>query len=158
MLYRPTQNNQTDDKPQNLHSDNQNISQYGNYHQQHPQQAVDGPANSHHQRSILLDVPPETLTSITSHLAPPTLLTLGCVSSYLAHHVKEDNTWRRAYVCHFLGISPESDLELGNSDLWAQSRQISSATTPGSWKTLLLRREDGRSWREEFSWRYVMTG
>lgn len=163
MLYRPSQINPTDDKSLNLQNDTEKNPQHG-IHQHHDQQqpvrheSVDGTEHAQHRRSILLDVPPETLTSITSYLTPPALLSLGCVSSYFAHHVKEDNTWRRAYVCHFLGISPESDVELENPNKWAHGSLTSHGTSARSWKTLLLRREEGRSWRDEFAWRYVMFG
>lgn len=82
---------------------------------------------------FLLDIPSESLTHITSSLNPPSLLALSKVNSILYHHVKDDNTWHRAFVYQFLGIGPEHDL---NDD-----------------KSLLLRPAE-RSWRTEFISRY----
>ncbi|KAG6850382.1 hypothetical protein H0H93_013937 [Arthromyces matolae] len=93
-------------------------------------------ANNHGvpDNRILLDVPSETLTGITSYLDPPSLLSLARVHSRLAAHVKNDNTWHRAFVCQFLGISPESDI---HDDV----------------KSLMLRRSE-TTWRNEFINRY----
>jgi len=85
---------------------------------------------------ILVAVPVETLTGITSYLNPPALLALATVNRYLSEHVKDDNTWRRAFVQQFLGIGPECDL--------------------GVERTLLLRRTE-RSWRNEFIMHYTLT-
>ncbi|KAJ3506819.1 hypothetical protein NLJ89_g6654 [Agrocybe chaxingu] len=115
MLNRPIDNPQTDAQTQNLTKVTQKSKhQHGIHHIRHP---------------ILLDVPVETLTGITSHLDPPTLFALAAVNKYLAHHITNDNTWRRAFVLQFLGIGPESELD--------------------GEKTLLLRRNE-RSWRNEF--------
>lgn len=69
---------------------------------------------THHYGSpdsrILLEVPSETLTGITSYLDPPSLLSLARVHARLNEHVKNDNTWHRAFVCQFLGIGPESEI------------------------------------------------
>lgn len=89
------------------------------------------------QIRILLDIPSETLTGITSHLDPQSLLHLSLVNRRLYEHVKDDNTWHRALVNHCLGISPESDLY-----------------DPS--KRLLLRRFQS-SWRKEFISRYHLT-
>ncbi|KDR73941.1 hypothetical protein GALMADRAFT_227662 [Galerina marginata CBS 339.88] len=102
-----------------------------------------------HETSLLLSVPPETLVSVTSHLSPPDLLALGCTSVVLAEHVRADNTWRRAFVFHFLGISPEGDLDDTVSGLGHDQRPYSTG------RTILLRRQK-ESWRDEFIWRYVM--
>ncbi|KNZ77303.1 F-box/WD repeat-containing protein pof10 [Termitomyces sp. J132] len=94
---------------------------------------------SHHGLSdsrILLGVPSETLTGITAYLNPPSLLSLAKVHSRLALHVKNDNTWHRAFVCQFLGISPESEI---HDDV----------------KSLMLRRSES-SWRIEFIVRYKL--
>jgi len=85
---------------------------------------------------ILLHVPSETLTHITSFLDPRTLLALDRTNKQLHAHVKDDNTWRRAYVYQFLGISPEADLRDN-----AEGR------------SLMLRREE-TTWRREFVLRY----
>ncbi|CCL99834.1 uncharacterized protein FIBRA_01858 [Fibroporia radiculosa] len=82
--------------------------------------------------SLLLRVPSESLTHITSFLNPPTLFVLSCTNKELYAHVKDDNTWRRAYVYQYLGISPESDLH-NDADR----------------KSLMLRREES-TWRKEF--------
>lgn len=83
---------------------------------------------------ILLDVPSETLTGVTSYLDPPSLLSLGTVNRHLHKHVGNDNTWHRAFVCQFLGIGPESDVH-------------------DNIKSLMLRRYED-SWRSELIVRY----
>lgn len=83
---------------------------------------------------ILLDVPSETLTGITSYLEPPSLLSIGRVNSHLQQHVNNDNTWRRAFVCQFLGIGPESNVH-------------------DNMKSLMLRRSEN-SWKSELIVRY----
>ena len=82
---------------------------------------------------ILILVPSETLTAITSYLDPPSLSALAVANIYLNGHVRDDNTWRRAFFYQFLGIGPENDLD--------------------DTKALLLRRAE-RSWRNEFTVRY----
>ena len=84
---------------------------------------------------ILILVPSETLTAITSYLDPPSLFALAVVNIYLNGHVKDDNTWRRAFFYQFLGIGPENDLD--------------------DKKALLLKRTEG-SWRNEFTVRYKL--
>jgi hypothetical protein len=84
---------------------------------------------------ILILVPSETLTAITSYLDPPSLFALAVVNIYLNGHVKDDNTWRRAFFYQFLGIGPENDLDDN--------------------KALLLRHTEG-SWRNEFIVRYKL--
>ncbi|KAG6908806.1 hypothetical protein DXG01_003253 [Tephrocybe rancida] len=93
-------------------------------------------ANNHGtpDNRILLEIPPETLTGITSYLDPPSLFSLARVHSRLASHVKNDNIWHRAFVCQFLGISPESEI---NDDA----------------KSLMLRRSE-TTWRNEYIVRY----
>ena len=83
---------------------------------------------------ILLDVPSETLTGITSYLDPPSLLSLGTVNGHLHKHVNNDNTWHRAFVCQFLGIGPESNVH-------------------DNAKCLMLRRSED-SWKGELIVRY----
>ncbi|GLB44562.1 putative ubiquitin-interacting motif containing protein [Lyophyllum shimeji] len=83
---------------------------------------------------ILLDIPSETLTGITSYLDPPSMLALARVHGRLNAHIKNDNTWHRAFVCQFLNIGPESDID---DDV----------------KSLMLRRSEN-SWRNEFITRY----
>ncbi|KAF9476903.1 hypothetical protein BDN70DRAFT_838574 [Pholiota conissans] len=119
MLNRPSELPQTDAQTQNFAKDSpKSKSQHGIY-----------------GYPILLDVPVETLTGITSYLSPPSLFSLAKVNRYLNQHVKDDNTWRRAFVQQFLDIGPESNLD--------------------DEKTLLLRRSQ-RSWRQEFITRYVL--
>ena len=91
------------------------------------------PSNHGIHCPILVLVPSETLTAITSYLDPPCLFALAVVNIYLNRHVKDDNTWRRAFFCQFLSIGPENDLDDN--------------------KALLLRRTEG-SWRNEFIVRY----
>ena len=89
-----------------------------------------------HGASILLRFPSESLTHITSFLDPDALLALSATNKQLHAHVKDDNTWRRAYVYQFLGISPESDLRDNDER-----------------KSLMLRREES-TWRREFVLRH----
>lgn len=87
---------------------------------------------SHHgivQSTSLLDIPPESLTHITSFLSPPSLLALSRTNRRLNEHINDDNTWYRAFVNHFLGIGPENDLEN---------------------ERILLLRKSERTWRKEF--------
>ncbi|TFK37552.1 hypothetical protein BDQ12DRAFT_684853 [Crucibulum laeve] len=84
--------------------------------------------------SFILAMPAETLTGITAYLDPPSLKALSEVNRLFYQHVKDDNTWHRAFVYQFLGIGPESELR---DDV----------------KSLMLRRSE-RSWRNEFVVRY----
>ncbi|PFH47443.1 hypothetical protein AMATHDRAFT_50310 [Amanita thiersii Skay4041] len=88
-----------------------------------------------HSTHAFLHLPSETLTGITSYLHPPSLLSLAKVNSSLYNHVKNDNTWRRAFVSRYLGIGPENDLH----DV----------------KISLLRRSQ-KSWRNEYILRYKL--
>ncbi|TCD62793.1 hypothetical protein EIP91_006411, partial [Steccherinum ochraceum] len=71
---------------------------------------------SQNRESTLFNIPAESLTHITSFLAPPALFALGRTNKQLHDHINDDNTWRRAYFCQFLGISPEDDLRDGAID------------------------------------------
>ena len=51
------------------------------------------------------------LTAITSYLDPLSLSALAVVDIYLNGHVKDDNTWRRAFFYQFLGVGNENDLD-----------------------------------------------
>ncbi|KAI0363927.1 hypothetical protein BV20DRAFT_975037 [Pilatotrama ljubarskyi] len=86
--------------------------------------------------SVLLSIPSESLTHVTSFLDPPDLLALARTCKLLHAHVADDNTWRRAYVYQYLGITPESDLRDDAGD-----------------RTLMLRREEV-TWKKEFILRY----
>ncbi|KAI0702768.1 hypothetical protein C8Q76DRAFT_755783 [Earliella scabrosa] len=112
-------------KPARPHPNN--TRQHGNLHGL--QHAASGTAD------VLLGIPSESLTHVTSFLAPPDLLALARTCKSLHAHVADDNTWRRAYVYQYLGITPESDLR-DDGD-----------------KTLLMRREES-SWKKEFILRY----
>ena len=90
---------------------------------------------------LLLDLPSESLTHVTSFLDPHSLLALGQTNRKLHEHIEDENTWRRAYVYQFLGIPPEGDI-YGSS---------SPDGTPG--RALMLRREES-SWRREFVHRW----
>ncbi|KAJ7693329.1 hypothetical protein B0H17DRAFT_1059760 [Mycena rosella] len=79
---------------------------------------------------LLLHIPPESLTHITSYLDPRSLLALAQVNCRLSDHIRDDHTWHRALVYQLLGISPQSDLHNA--------------------KSLLLRRSHLGSWRQEF--------
>ena len=93
------------------------------------------PSNHGIHCPILILVPSETLTAITSYLDPPSLFALAVVNIYLNGHVKNDNTWRRAFFYQFLGVDPENDLDDN--------------------KALLLKRTES-SWRNEFTVRYKL--
>lgn len=103
-------------------------SKYGHAH--HQPHAASGTAD------VLLSIPSESLTHITSFLDPPDLLALARTCHQLNAHVIDDNTWRRAYVYQYLGILPESDIHEDAGD-----------------RAVLLRREES-SWRKEFIRRY----
>ena len=103
--------------------------QHGNAHHPH---AASGPTDA------LLIIPSESLTHVTSFLAPPDLLALARTCHQLNAHVADDNTWLRAYVYRYLGIAPENDLHSDAAD-----------------KTIMLRREES-SWRKEFIQRYKL--
>ncbi|KAJ8489426.1 hypothetical protein ONZ51_g2937 [Trametes cubensis] len=107
-------------------------------HHTHPRQngQTHGHAHAASGPSVLLSIPSESLTHITSFLDPPDLLALGRTCKQLHAHVTDDNTWRRAYVYQYLGITPESDLRDDAGD-----------------KTLMLRREES-TWKKEFVMRY----
>lgn len=81
----------------------------------------------------LLDLPAESLTHITSYLDPHALLNFGRTNRKFLEHIKNDNTWHRAFVCQFLGVAPEADLADENN--------------------LVLRRSE-HSWKREFVLRY----
>ncbi|GJE93007.1 F-box protein [Phanerochaete sordida] len=85
----------------------------------------------------LLELPAESLTHITSFLDPISLLALGRTNQRLHEHIEDENTWRRAYVNQFLGISPEGDI------------YESSSPTGSPGKALMLRREEV-TWKREF--------
>ena len=109
-----------------LHTFNENTHQKRTQHGiQHPRTLVRYP--------ILIDVPAETLTCITSYLDPPGLLAIAQVNVYLNTHVTDENTWRRAFISQFLGIGPQLDFN--------------------SKHAVLLRRSE-TSWRNEFIVRY----
>jgi hypothetical protein len=55
--------------------------------------------------SLLLSIPDEVLIHVTSFLDPADLSSLGKCSSTLSEHVKDDNTWRRAFESQYLGHS-----------------------------------------------------
>jgi len=61
--------------------------------------------------SLLYLLPAESLTHITSFLDPVSLRSLAQTSRKLYEHVGDDNTWRRAFFCQFLGVSPENALK-----------------------------------------------
>ena len=128
MPSRPIEAHPTNDyKHRNARSTHPNPRQHG--HHRHP-------INTASARDVLLSIPAESLTHITSFLQPPDLFALGQTCKPLHAHVTDDNTWRRAFVYQYFGISPEADLrdDIGN-------------------KTLMLRRAD-QSWKKEFVLRY----
>ena len=85
----------------------------------------------------LLELPAESLTHVTSFLDPSSLIALSACNKNLHEHIEDENTWRRAYVYQFLGITPEGDIYESSS----------RDGMPG--KSLMLRREES-SWKREF--------
>ncbi|KAG6369461.1 WD40-repeat-containing domain protein [Boletus reticuloceps] len=90
--------------------------------------------DQHQHGSLLLDLPKESLTHISSYLPLPSLLALARTCRPLCQHVDDDNTWLRAFLTQFFGIGPEHDLDKKHS--------------------LLLRRTEN-TWRKEFIHRYT---
>lgn len=101
----------------------------------HPQALQHGEYRKHKDYSILLELPVESLTHVTSYLAPPYLVALGRTCRRLRDHVKDDNTWYRAFLTQVVGIHPECSLSEGNA--------------------FLLRMVE-RTWREEFVSRHMV--
>ncbi|KAG8746952.1 hypothetical protein FRC12_014176, partial [Ceratobasidium sp. 428] len=87
--------------------------------------------------SRLVQLPSELLTHLTAYLEPNALGTLASVCRALAAHVGQDNTWRCAFLCFFLGVPPNPDARVNHP------------------KLLLLRRGES-SWRAEFQKHWVM--
>ncbi|THH28723.1 hypothetical protein EUX98_g5461 [Antrodiella citrinella] len=94
--------------------------------------------------SSLLGIPSESLTHITSFLSPPSLLSLSRTNKQLHDHIDDDNTWRRAYFCQFLGISPEDDLLSRGGD-GGESRMHMVRRTETTWKREFVSRRYERS-------------
>ena len=110
------------------------------HHTQHgnaSRNALRSAAVARDAKSAILGLPAESLTHITSYLDPTALFVLSGVNRGLHQHVEDDNTWRRAYVYQFLGISPEGDIHDAGSPSGVPD------------KTLMLRREES-SWQREF--------
>nr|GAT58581.1 predicted protein [Mycena chlorophos] len=74
-------------------------------------------------------LPTESLTHVAAHLDPKSLLAVAQLNKTWNSLVNSDHTWHRAFVCQYLGVGPETDLQ-------------------GA-KYILLRRSTG-SWRQEF--------
>jgi hypothetical protein len=123
MLNNPKEFSITDAESQNSNGRQTKKNQYGIQH--------------HHviRRPILVDVPVETLTAITAYLEPHSLLAVAQVNGHLNQHIKDDNTWRRALFCQFLGLGSEADLDD---------------------KEFLLLRRTEQTWRNEFITRYKL--
>ncbi|KAI0339467.1 hypothetical protein BDW22DRAFT_1361512 [Trametopsis cervina] len=90
--------------------------------------------------SLLLDLPTESLTHITAFLDPSSLFALARTSKRFHEHVGDDNTWRRAFFCQFLDVSPEDDI---------QDRRSADVPQAALGKVLMLRREE-LTWKKEF--------
>lgn len=90
-------------------------------------------------QSALFGLPAESVTHITSFLDPSSLFALSQTSKIFHEHVADDNTWRRAFFCQFLGISPEDVVDDGPLDITG--------------KKLMLRREES-SWKREYVYRW----
>ncbi|KAH9964874.1 hypothetical protein BC827DRAFT_1185706 [Russula dissimulans] len=82
--------------------------------------------------SPLLLLPAESLTHITSFLDPVSLCSLAQTNRKLYEHVSDDNTWRRAFVCQFLGVSPENALN--------DARPLTFRLTQKTWRSEFVRR------------------
>ncbi|KAL5631381.1 hypothetical protein ACGC1H_007036 [Rhizoctonia solani] len=88
--------------------------------------------------SHLLQLPSELLTHLTAYLDPIALTTLASVCRRFYSHINQENTWRAAFLCHFLSISPSPDF-----------------IADGARLVLLRKREN--SWRAEFQKHWVLT-
>lgn len=97
--------------------------------------------------SPLQCIPSESLTHITTFLNPSSLLALARTNKYLHDHVNQENTWRRAFVYQFLGISPEADLADSPSG---------DGIGNGKARLGMLRRQES-SWKREFIVRYNLS-
>lgn len=84
--------------------------------------------------SLLLSIPSESLTHITSFLDPNSLFALSRTNRILREHINDDNTWHSAFACQFLHEGPESQV-------WADRME----------SRLFRRSED--SWKKEFVYR-----
>ena len=126
-------------KPQNrdIHKHRHSVHKRDHQHGIHSLRASLAPTVSADAAYTLLGLPAESLTHITAYLDPTALFILSLVNRRLHEHVEDDNTWRRAYVYQFLGISPEGDIRDGGSPDGAPT------------KALMLRREES-SWKREF--------
>jgi F-box-like len=82
--------------------------------------------------SYLLLLPSESLTHITSFLDPGSLISLEETNRKLYRHVHDDNTWRRAFVYQFLGVSPENAVNEVNA--------LTFRLTEKTWRREFLRR------------------
>ena len=94
---------------------------------------------NHHQHgspSLLLGLPQESLTHVTSYLPPPSLLALARTCRYLCGHIDDDNTWLRALLNQHLGINPEHELE--NESILLLKR------TENTWRREFILRHDIR--------------
>ncbi|CUA66767.1 WD repeat and FYVE domain-containing protein 3 [Rhizoctonia solani] len=87
--------------------------------------------------SHLLQLPSELLTHLTAYLDPIALTTLASVCRLFLSHINQDGTWRAAFLCHFLGISPGPNFITDDARL------------------VLLRRGEN-SWRAEFQKHWVL--
>ncbi|KAL0952795.1 hypothetical protein HGRIS_007020 [Hohenbuehelia grisea] len=74
---------------------------------------------------LLLGIPEESLLDITTNLDPKSLLALGRVSRLLYEHVKDDNTWHRAFARQYLGIEPEHNLNNERKQLMMRQSSVS---------------------------------
>ncbi|KAH8835130.1 hypothetical protein DL96DRAFT_1572926 [Flagelloscypha sp. PMI_526] len=77
-------------------------------------------------------LPREGVSRVTCYLDPPTLLCLGRVSKGLRDHVRDEDTWRRAFGVWYFGLSPES--EFVESSLFKRMC--------GSWRKEFVKRWD----------------
>lgn len=122
MLNKQTQKSKSESQPKPLTNNHIGTSKHG---------------SKEKRTDLLLSLPVETLTGITSHLDPHTLIIVSKVNKQLWEHVKDDHTWHCAFACQVLGIGPEDDLY--------------DAT-----KSIMLRRTEG-SWKREFIARYNLS-
>ena len=121
------------------HSHKHRSSHKDKHHRSRPHTIHHGAHSYHHQQrtssSLLLGLPNESITHITSFLDPFSLFALAQTCKSLYRHVGDDNTWRRAFLCQFMGIDPESTLDDQDNNQDGSS--------------LMLRREED-SWKREF--------
>jgi WD40 repeat protein len=92
--------------------------------------------------SLLLGLPSESITHVTSYLDPPALFTLSQTCQAFYRHINDDNTWRRAFFCQFLHTSPEDMIQ----DDFVHTNSLMLRRSEGSWQKEFVCRWNLRRW------------